>query len=530
MPGYTDPIFWPSPYWLPPLGGGGGGGVDALYQTAGVNQQAAAGYGADYPFVRAPAAVRYLLTDLLLAYDDPADAAGYALPLKIKTLAGFDLGEGADKDLVVTDAGGRVVLDTAAASSRTARSWGRSLVTLAWRAGTAVLRCTMRTAPPPWDFSRTWAAVIDLSGDADAALDGRALLRLPRRLTSVRVGDVVLDAGDVDFAAGYNVTLDAAPAAANDGGRRTASVTFGAAPGSGPGRYGGCADEAAPLRRLGGAAPTAGGDLFLDAGGCYRVQRPVELSGGVGGTAAVTPHALQLYNDCTPCCKCDDFARTYAGVARLFDRWRALGAAASAARDGYAANVDRYNAQAACRAAHPLKLVLAGERDGVLFVGGLACNATACCLVPAVLRTTFEYFRDGSPLDVAGAVGHACRESRRAGTDTDGVEVPYDPLVNWPVADHYFDLADPSAVSRFRTRWRLPAQDGDAVRVTLSLHAPGTAFDPATGKACPVPTQDSLGLPAEVLAAWAASPPPYPARAFVQRVTAVGPTAGCCAG
>lgn len=512
------------------------------FQTFGIGQGDATQFGQAYPFVDPPDEVRYLLGDFWLSYPDDDD--GYELPLRVSSLDGFDQA-GGPKDLIVVDDEGTVVFDTSTATSRTAGAWGRGLVTLRWSAGETVARTTMRTVPPPWEAGRAWSPSIALGVPAE--LNARCYQRLPRRVRSITVGVARFDSGNLVVSGGFNcrVTADvpsatqfSVPAVAGgssstDGGRRAHTVSIRAQPGDGLGTVQGCADVVRAINRFNGVSPTVNGDFLIDALGCYRLQRPVRVTSTdprtvephVDGASAESAAAtLQLHNDCGPCCSCDDFINTYEGLRRLVDRYATLGRHAEAARDQYAANVARWNAQAVCRAAHPLKLTLNAEPRGVLFVGGLWCNPTDCCLTQFFLRTTFEYFRDGLPVDAAGEVTFRCRENYRAGADTGYAEVQYQPGVQWPVMDHHFDAADPHGVSRFRNRMQFsPAGDvADTVRVTLSVHVPDQPD-------CALPDPASVTVDAGLLAIWnAVDSSSPPARAALQSSSPVSQTAGCC--
>lgn len=433
------------------------------------------------------------------------------------------------RDILIVDADDRVVFDSTLAAEFSESAWGVNLTTAQWSNGQQVLRVTYHDNPPPWAPVGSLLPSNAVLSETEGVLDPRAYYRMPRRLRSIKVGDTVLPAGDVVFAEGYNIRLTASETTSSDGGRRSTQIAVRARPGDGLGRTGGCDEDVdPPIRTLAGVRGTDAGDFLLDAVGCYRVQRPSVTTSGPGDqrTATVTPHALEIGNDCGPCCECDDFVTTYRGVLKLDQRYRELAARAEIVRDTLADNIARWNAQKACRAAAPLRLLLQPEPRCRLVVAGLHCNSGGCCTGPVVLRTTFEAFRDGAPLDLTGDVSLRCDESVRAGADTRYDEVAYTPAGAWPVFDHMFDAADPDGVSRFRNRVALAGCDeADAIRVTLSIHAP-QAFD-EDGNPCQMTAPESVVVPAEVAAIWVGDPPPYPVRAVMTRTVPVGPAAGC---
>lgn len=496
----------------------------ATFQTLAVNQLAATGYGQNYPFAPCPAGLQYLLGDFWLSYPD--DNCAYVLPLRVTRLTGFDDVTTGTPHIVVQDAEGEVVFDSADGVFVRA-AWGVNLVTLSWVNGEAVLRCTVRTMPPPWEPDLVWPADIE----TDAVLDARTYQQLPRRVRSIIVGLQTFNAVDLQLVEGFNIKLTA-PAVVNvDGGRRVNRVVLRGRPGDGLGRVAGCEDTTPKVQRINAISPSKSGDFIVDTDGCYRIQRPATLTGDSPRTvelgheslsAADGKAALQIFNDCGPCCPCDDFVRTYEGIRKLFYRYQALGERAESTRDLYATNIDRWERQKACRITQSIRLVLSAERYGVLFVGGVHCNGTECCVTPVILRTTFEYFRDGSPITIAAPI-QQCKESKRAGSDTEHNEVPYVPSTAWPVMDHHFAYVEPQGQSRFRNRLRFAAEDADTVRVTLTAHMPDS-INTATTEPCDIPV---VTVPSGVLAIWAAtSQPPYPARAITQRVSPVSQTAG----
>lgn len=493
----------------------------SLYQTCSVNQRAATEYGANYPFVLAPTAVKYLLGDLWLSYPD--NQSQYVLPFQVTSMTGFSSGS---KNMVIKDANGATVFNTSTATGSTQNNWGKSMVTLSWTDGITVLRCTMRTVAPAWEPGLTWSNSITLT---NAWLDSRTYDRLPLRVRAVKVGATTLTACNIKLAEGYNISLTAIQLTPVDGGRLVQQITIQANPGDGIGQVPGCEDTVPVLQRINAVSPAAGGNFTLDMDGNYRIQRPVTVIDASPASRTVTltnPNALQLYNDGGPCCTCEDFVNTYEGLRALTNQYQALGVQAESVRDTFQLNIDRWNAQLTCRQAQNVNLVTSPERYGVLFVGGLSCNNTTCCAVPLVLRTTFEYFRNGMPISVTGMTMVKCQESKRIGADTNYEEAAYQPMVNWPVMDHFFDYADPQGTSRFRNRIQFPAGMADTVRTTLSVHLPNI-FDPVTGKPCPL--LENVTVPPEVAAIWQTWPPAYPVRALIQQVSPVSQTAGCCA-
>ncbi len=536
------------------------------YQTLSVNQGPATQYGTDYPFVDAAASVKYLLGDLYLAYED--DECGFVLPLRVSLLSNFGTGSSGRRDVSIVDANDQIVFNTAAGSVvYTDEAWGKNLRTLAWVGETATLRCTMRTASPPWDAAKTWTNSI--SPGNHGALDGRTFMRVPRRVKSLRVGLTKM-AGTIRLSEGYNIQMRLDDRTQVDGRRHRRRITVRARPGDGLGKLPGCQDIEPVIRRINGVEPTTGGDFTIDTQECYWLRRPAAIvsttprQASLGGdpfatmlTATINgmpdsylagddknatrllyladvdvtaQAALQILNDCGPCCTCDDFVSTHDGIRRLYEKYKLLAARASSVRDTYVANVARWEAQRNCRLVETLRLTLAAERNCGLFVGGTHCNMTECCATPLILRITYEAFRDGEPVDLTGAFVLKCPEALRAGADTNYDDVPYSPEGTFPVFDTIFDAADPQGTSRLRNRVAfIGCEDTDTIRVTLSVHMPEIR-NRETGLPCTLPAPDDVDVPASVLALWADQPPLQPVRAVLTKtipITKIGECRSC---
>ena len=517
------------------------------FQQVSVNQDTTE--GTNYPFVRQPPDTsRFLLGDLWLAYDDD----NYKLPFKVTELRGFDsipTAINSRQNVVIKDADNRTVFDTSVTGVRfTQRAWGVNLSVLEWYKDGSVLRCTHHRSWPAWAPTRTTPSV--LSG-LNLELDPRTYCRLPKRVKSIRIGLTKIK-GDLIFSEGYNVGLTTETPRRTEGGRSVRRVLIDATPGNGLGRAPGCDSTDTIVRKIAGVGPNAGGDLSIDAPGCYRAQRPTTVVTAsprtvapalpVGDSASYLPTpalpysldatalaaAIQLSNDCKPCCTCEDYVDTNKGALRIEQAYRDFAARAQTAAAHQKTAIERWEAQRECRLIQPLKLVVQGEANNGLYVAGLHCNMTRGCTSTLVLRVTVQSFRSGEPVTL-NDVKIRCPETYRTGTDTRGAEVRTVPSGEWPVYDFYFDTSDPQATSRFRARIKLNgATNNDTVRVTLSVHV-AESVNPATGKHYPLAdTAHVLGLvPSDVKALWTTRPQPAPIRAFTQITKAVGPSVGC---
>lgn len=526
-------------------------------QTLSVNMRP--GGGTVYPFVRGGADTEWLLGDLFLAFEDPGNS--YELPLKIAWMYGFGDNAVANpgphapahaRDIVIADNAGTVVFDSTAASGFLETAWGTALKTVQWIGTAGVLRCTWHTEAPSWHPARVCD---DYIVPAAGELDARTYTRRPLRLLSVTAGATTVSSGPIVLAEGYNCRLTPEQVTAADGGRARTRLRVRLAPGDGQGRTPPCTDIAPVLRRINGVGPDAGGNLAIDVGGCYRLQRPTVVVsesprtveptyGGApvqvaaaarlvseagyeepAAQAAVAAATFALSNNCGPCCECRDFVNTYEGVRRLDTRARLIGVRGEAVRDLHQDNIDRWNAQRRCRLLRAMRLLLAAEPGGNLFVGGQWTNMLGGCARGVWLRLTFETYNDGVPTDLSSGAVLRTRENRRSGSDTQFESVGFSPAGEFPVYDIAFDYTDPQTAAQLAARITLPTDPNgyDVVGVTLSVHVDRLA-DLATGDRLHMPT---VSVPTGIAAIWAAIPVPAPCRAYVQRLSPFGLLFGC---
>lgn len=175
---------------------------------------------------------------------------------------------------------------------------------------TVTLRLVAGDAFPT--YLATVAAALSNSGTLNFALTlplvPAAVEFRGARVDSLKVGETTISLGDVGLVAGYNMAIT----------REGQRITIAAGVGAGLGRRpGDCEDDEeeplpAILNRLGQAAPDEHGNVELIGGNCWRiVPDPAN-------------NRLLFYNDCEPCCTCEDYARASNGVTKRLKRIAAL--------------------------------------------------------------------------------------------------------------------------------------------------------------------------------------------------------------
>lgn len=424
-----------------------------------VNQ--APGGGTDYPFT-GPGDLVGAVLDFYLSYPDQACA--YALPFSL-TVSG--------DTWTVTDADAGVVA-TLDAGDAVTRAWGSRTV-YEWADDEQVVRAVVQGTPA-----------------GTGVLDARTYNRLPARVTAFRVGLVRLT-GNVRFDAGFNIDLSGAvPAEPADGGRYRPQVAMDAVAGAGAGRVAGCEEVVAEVRRINQIGPDCAGNFKIEVDPCFRAGPPLLVTGAAGEvrtaehasaglTAEEAQHALKIASDCRPCWECSYFVRTYRGLKRQWDRWKAVAAQAEGVRDTYHANRERWLASRQCRIDNPARLVLTTDFNCKTFVGGSFCNVTTCCLVPIELRFTMRKYAGGV---LAPWTGGTPNEAYVSGSGTDGDE-RYSPQVEGEVVRFFVDYADPEATTTGKMKFCTTGCTADeSLEVTLTVHVPSPPPNPETGDPC----------------------------------------------
>lgn len=356
------------------------------------------GQGGDhFPIIGQPSDdIRLLLADAFLAYEDNTNK--FSLPFHIDYLFGLGTNSVAvpitpahSHDAQIVDDEGLVVFDSLSAVDFKITDWDSRLKILEWvDDNDQILRIVYHTEFGPNDDVIIYDDYIE---PVRAPLDNRVLYQLPKRLQSVRVGLVTLEDTAIRFKNGFNTTIDVGSTSTTDGALRGTTLTFNAVPNTGAGRFGGCDDVTLPaIRRLNNVGPNERGNFTLDATGCHRIERPVlsQLASGPR-EVRVRDHALQIFNDCSPRCKCEDFLAVWEALRRLRDRYSNAISRFQSIRDLYTKNKDRFQSNLDCRDRTRLRLVLQPTCPNDLGIGVGYCNNSQECLTNLVIHISFQY-------------------------------------------------------------------------------------------------------------------------------------------
>lgn len=400
--------------------------------------------GNDYPFTNPSEDVAFLLGDAYLGYMDSPGT--FEPPFRVTWLYGFGSvsnspPDGAptpthDFDLVIKDNNDQVVFDSTTAIGYQVNGWNDWLEVIQWQTASAVCRVTRYTS---WALDQTPIPFTVNIAPTNGVLDGRICGRLPRQVLGIKVGNTVYT-GQAKLVAGYNLKL-ATDLINTDGGRYNPTVLFQAEPGAGLGQFPGCESPSGALRRVNGQGPDVHGNFVLDAVGCYRLQMKAQISSLSPRQATPTPGTLQFFNDCGPCCDCDDYVNTYKGLQNVWNQYHSIDVDAHKTRDLINENLIRWNAQKLCRDAKPLRMLTGTFQDCSTAFAAQWCNTGDDCVGPVSLKFTFEY---SGTYGVTGAIDPNS-------TVINGIE-QYAMGGHWPVYKAQFANVDPNghAAVRFR--------------------------------------------------------------------------------
>ena len=197
---------------------------------------------------------------------------------------------------------------------------------------------------------------------------------------------------------------------------------------------------------------------------------PVSLATHVTGSRMVTVEdaALQISNDCSPCCECQDFANVYEAIRKLSLAYYDLAKRAEAVRDQYAANKERWESSAECRARGSIRVI--GQAMGFCKVAIAAgfCNTTDEPITDLELRFCFD------PTGPAGCI--VCDSAtRQHGPNVQHTE-PYKLSGSWPRFSAVFECISPGQTARITFVVHFPGcVNGQTMSLTVSAHGNKTA-------------------------------------------------------
>jgi len=490
-------------------------------QPIGLNQPP--GSGTNYPFVKPSTDIKYLFADLFVSFDDIAEEVVY--PLRVSWLYGFGTNvvgpisdyptPANDRDILIVDANDKVIFDSTLATNFTQTAWDNRLSINEWTNADAVCRTVIHTEWTAADINDGLDQVYDdYIEPTNGELNEITWFELPKRVTSLQVGLTTISQTRVVLSEGYNMKLErlagllvpdlALPSFSSvkrliDGTRVTNRISLAAEAGAGLGVFPGCVDVEQFIRRVNGSPSNSYQNFTYHGDGCIRTQRPVGLTqldprefkyASFALTQTAAASAIEVLNDCTNCCECESFARTYQGIKRQWFLYQDLAERSEEIRDDYADNRDRWVVQKAIRETDTLRLRASVDGNCKVSWGLAHCNATKCCISDITVQLTWLYYINGI-LQAPVSSGFDCNKTKLDGSDQcNGPEaIILDAEDTGRHAYAFWDYSDPQTVTTLQGRHCFPDcanVDPEALKVQLhaTVYWENEGLDPATGLAC----------------------------------------------
>lgn len=261
----------------------------------------------------------------------------------------------------------------------------------------------------------TWPAT-----PTDAYLVGHAVQPLQSFVDTLNAEGESYD-GFIELLAGYNIKLEVRESLSlTPSVRKKTRVRISVDPGSGLGTYPDCTFDPPPVYTINGIGPDSQGNFIMNPQDCYRGQPPV-TNPLVGPPWTFKKNTYKFFNNCSPCCDCEDYIyvydyllrRTYQKAKQVSDRFYTV-------RDQYKTLYQQILEQKACREKPRVDLKLVGRHGWCVVVQLVVYNNSGCQADSVVLNVT-----------MSGPSGAAVPDAQRI--DTDDIEhKPFALLGSWP--------------------------------------------------------------------------------------------------
>lgn len=525
-------------------------------QPIGLNQPP--GSGTNYPFVKPSADIQYLLADLFVSFDDIAEDVVY--PLRVAWLYGFGTNvvgpisgfptPANARDILIVDANDKVIFDSTQSETFTQTAWDNRLSINEWVNDDAVCRTVMHTE---------WTAA-DINDGLDQDYDdyieptngeliGDTWFELPKRVTSLQVGLNDISKTRVVLSEGYNMKIEHQTGSIVpsltlpsfnpvkklvDGTRVTNRIALTAEPGAGLGVFPGCVDEEQFLRTINRNQSNNYQNFTYHGDGCIRTQRPVGLTqldprefeyAAFTLTQEAAASAIEVLNDCTNCCECESFARTYQGLKRQWFLHQEMAELGEEIRDDYSENRDRWMVQKAIREADTLRLRVSMDGNCKVSWGLAHCNASKCCINGITVQLTWLYYLNGI-LQTPSSAGYDCNKTLLDGSaQCDGPEeIVLDVDDTGRHAYAFWDYSDPQTITTLQGRHCFPDcvnVEDEALKIQLhaTIYWESDGLNPATGLPCDYPLLEEADYPEDVVTIWTELGIPVPTEGRAQKIT-----------
>ncbi len=403
--------------------------------------------GTDFPFVSPSSDIRGLFEDMHLSY-----SGNYTLPLKVTEVVGFNSGNPSVATITITDAEDDVVFSTSDAIDSSNSSWGSNRIVYSWTTLGAVLTIVQ------YFTSATSVSIYPES----SVLDERVSLKQTDKVNRIFI-DNTEHLGDIYLVAGNNILFTAVSATAVEGKRKVNNIQISAVAGSGTGIYPFCPTGCVQtfIKTLNGVSPDIYGNMALVTKDCYWTG-----VSGISNGQLYQPsnqNTIDLNNNCSPCCECEDFVKTYKGIKNLYTKFKGLGDRSMRVRSQHYSNQDRWVAAKTCREEHSMKLFalpISGGRASMLVA---YCNVSQNTIGPIRVEVNMASSTQASPEDNLGdIVANSVVWYPPKGGSPQVIE----PEGEWPNYIFRWDSIAPGRSAKIRFNVEIPdAADGDLIQV-----------------------------------------------------------------
>ena len=403
--------------------------------------------GSDFPFVSPSSDIRGLFEDMHLSY-----SGDYALPLKVTEVIGFNSSNPSMSNITITDAEDSVVFSTAAALNSSNSSWGSNRIVYSWTTIRAVLTIVQY-------FTSATSVYIQ---PENAVLDERVSLRETDKVNKIFINNTE-HSGDIYLVAGNNIAFNSVSSTAVEGKRKVNNVQISAVPGSGTGIFPFCPPDCVQtfIKSLNGVRPDAYGNMALVTKDCYWAG-----VSGISNGQLYQPsiqNTIALNNNCSPCCECEDFVKTYKGIKKLYTKFKTLGDRSMKVRSQHYSNQDRWVDAKTCREQNAMKLFalpISGGRASVLVA---YCNVSQNTVGPIRIEVNMASSTEASPDETLGNI--EATSSIWYSTKGGSPQV-IEPEGEWPNYTFRWDSIAPGRSAKIRFNVEVPnAVDGDLIQI-----------------------------------------------------------------
>lgn len=338
--------------------------------------------GTDFPFVKPSADIKGMFEDLHLCYEGEFD-----LPLKVSLISGFNANNPANSLIEIRDNKNSLVFSTLNATDNDISTWGNHRLVYVWRNNSAVLTIVQ--------YSDAIIEAVSSSSSSSegnnsfvptsSTLDERTYLKDVIKINKIKLGAVEIS-GDINLVGGNNFVFNLLESTNVEGRRKVNRVQVAATPGTGTGIFLECPEDCIQgvVKTINGVKPDVYGNISIVTKECYWTG--LEGAGSINSYTAATTSQIDFNNNCSPCCECNDFVKTYEGIRRLHTKFKVIGNRSMTVRGQHYANQNRWLAARTCREERAIKIFALPLQEANTSILVAFCNVSQTTIGPVRLE------------------------------------------------------------------------------------------------------------------------------------------------